>query len=404
ITLGVLKTSNGDILGSFLFLFMKGLLAIIIVILLAKYFLPKFLDKISDSGELLFIFTVAWCFGIASLLLRLGYSAEIGAIAAGLALSNSPYQLQIASRIKPLRDFFLVLFFIVLGSEMNMASFGNIWFPGLILSLFILIGNPIILYFLFRLMKFTRRNSFLSGLTAAQVSEFGFVLLFIGVQTGHILGDEIAIFTMVALITIFISSYLILYNEQIYRFLLPVFNLFGKDKYREQEKEMEGLYDVWVVGHHRIGCNVCEALFQMKKKFAVIDFDPLAIKKLRTKNISCVFGDVADIEFLQDLKFTNTKLVVMTIPTTDDQLNLVYYLKNLKSKTIIIANAYHKSDAKILYDAGVDFVMMPHLLGGSWVASILKKTTWKKKNFSLLKKEQKKTIPESEDFLTHLLT
>jgi FlaA1/EpsC-like NDP-sugar epimerase len=338
------------------------------------------------------------------LLIHLGFSAEIGAIAAGLALSNSPYQPQIASRVKPLRDFFLVLFFIVLGSEMNMASFGNIWFPGLILSIFILIGNPLILYILFRVMKFTRRNSFLSGVTAAQVSEFGFVLLFIGAQSGHVVGSELAIFTMVALITIFVSSYLILYNEQIYRFLLPFFSLFGKDKNREQEEVMVGLYDVWVVGHHRIGHNVCEALEKMKKYFAVIDYDPLAIKKLRAKDTPCVFGDVADIEFLQDLNFNNTKLVVMTIPTTDDQLNLIHYLKGLRSRAIIIASAYHKSDAKILYDAGVDYVMMPHLLGGAWVANILKKTSWTKKNFAVLKKEQKKLIPQSEGFLAHLLT
>lgn len=404
VALGVLRNSSGAILDSFLILFLKGILAIVLVVISAKYFLPKFLDKISDSGELLFIFTVAWCFGISSLLIHLGFSAEIGAIAAGLALSNSPYQLQIASRVKPLRDFFLVLFFIVLGSEMNVASFGEIWQPGLVLSLFILIGNPFILYTLFRLMKFTRRNSFLSGVTAAQVSEFGFVLLFIGAQSGHVVGNEIAIFTMVAVITIFISSYLILYNEQIYRFLLPFFNLFGKDKNREQEEEMSGLYDVWVVGHHRIGYNVCEALEKMKKHFAVIDYDPLAIKKLRTKNTPCIFGDVADIEFLQDLNFNNTKLIVMTIPTTDDQLNLIHYLKGLKSKAIIIASAYHKSDAKILYDAGVDYVMMPHLLGGAWVANILRKTSWTKKNFALLKKEQKKLIPQSEGFLAHLLT
>jgi FlaA1/EpsC-like NDP-sugar epimerase len=377
--------------------------AIIFIVLISKYILPKFLDKISNSGELLFIFTVAWCFGIASLLMYFGFSAEIGAIAAGLALSNSPYQPQIASRVKPLRDFFLVLFFIVLGSEMNMASFSDIWFPGSMLSLFILIGNPFILYTLFRMMKFTRRNSFLSGLTAAQVSEFGFVLLFIGVQTGHIIGNEIAIFTMVAIITIFISSYLILYNEQIYRFFIPLFNLFGLDKYREQEKEMGGLYDVWVVGYHRIGQNVCDTLKEMKKSFAVIDFDPLAMKKLRTKNIPSIFGDVADIEFLADLKFCNTKLVIMTIPTTDDQLNFINHLKSLKCKAIIIANAYHKTDAKILYMAGADYVMMPHLLGGAYVANMLKKNAWTKKKFNELKKEQQKMIPESESFLTHLL-
>lgn len=393
IALGFLKNTNsGDVISSVSVLFLKGFFIILGVVFLAKYILPKILDKISNSGELLFIFTVAWCFGISSLLMFAGFSIEIGAIAAGLALSASPYQAQIISRIKPLRDFFLVLFFIVLGSEMNIASLSSIWFPGIILSLFILIGNPLILYFSFRFLGFTRRNSFLSGLTAAQVSEFGFVLLFVGAQAGYVVGNEIAVFTLVALTTILFSSYLILYNEEIYKFLLPFFNIFGKDKNREQVKEMEELFEVWVVGYHRIGSSICEVLKEKKKKFAVIDFDPEAIKKLRISKIKNIFGDIADIEFLEDLKFKNTKLVIMTIPSTDDQINFISHLKNIKSNSLIIANAYHRSDAQILYKAGANYVMMPHFLGGKWVASMLKKNAWNRKNFSLLKKEQKNEI------------
>lgn len=392
LVLGFLKHTHGNIFNSFAILFLKGFLIMVFVILLSKYVLPKILDRISNSGELLFIFSIAWCFGVSSLLLFAGFSIEIGAIAAGLALSASPYQPQIISRIKPLRDFFLVLFFIVLGSEMNVTSFSCVWFIGVILSIFILIGNPFILYFLFRFSGFTRRNSFLSGITAAQVSEFGFVLLFVGAQSGYVVGDELAIFTFVAITTIFISSYLILYNEQIYKFLLPVFNIFGKDKNREKTKEMVDLFEVWVVGYHRIGYSICEALKEKKKKFVVIDFDPEAIKKLLLNKIKCIFGDIADIEFLEDLKFKNAKLVVMSIPSVDDQTNFINHIKNIGSKAVIIANAYHRSDAKILYNVGADYVMMPHLLGGKWISDILKKTDWNKKNFLALKKEQTKEI------------
>ncbi|MDD3663223.1 MAG: NAD-binding protein, partial [Candidatus Pacebacteria bacterium] len=217
-------------------------------------------------------------------------------------------------------------------------------------------------------------------------------LLFVGAQAGYVVGNEIAVFTLVALTTILISSYLILYNEEIYKFLLPFFNFFGKDKNREQVKEMEELFEVWVVGYHRIGASICEVLKEKKKKFAVIDFDPEAIKKLRISKIKSIFGDIADIEFLEDLKFKNTKLVIMTIPSTDDQINFISHLKNIKSNSLIIANAYHRSDAQILYKAGANYVMMPHFLGGKWVASMLKKNAWNRKNFSLLKKEQKNEI------------
>ena len=389
IFLGALKNDGGQITYSLLFLFLKGGLAFVCTLLLSKYLLPSILEKVASSGELLFIFTIAWCFGLSCILYCLGFSVEMGAIAAGLSLSTSPYQPQIASRIKPLRDFFLVLFFIVLGSTMTISSLGHIWLPGIILSLFILVGNPLILFIIFRSLNFTRRNSFLIGLTAAQVSEFGFIILFTGEQLGYVHGEEVAIFTFVALTTIFLSSYLIIYNEKIYQFLIPFFDIFGPDKVRMERNKKLPMYDVWVIGYHRIGYGICEALLKSKTKFAVVDFDPAVVKKLHSRKIPVVFGDIADVEFLNDLRFENTKLVIMTIPTADDQINMIKHLKHCKSSALVIANSYHRSDTSALYRAGADYVMMPYLLGGDWAANLITGHRWTKRVFNKLKEEQK---------------
>lgn len=386
IFIGVMKDSSG-MTGSFLLLILKGVLAVLVIGLISKYLLPKLLHKISDSSELLFLFTVSWCFGLASALFMLGFSIEIGAIIAGIALSSSPYQPEIGSRIKPLRDFFLILFFIVLGGEMAVGSFSAIWIPGLILSLFILIGNPLILYFLFRRLKFTRRNSFLAGLTAAQVSEFGFVVLFSGSQIGNLDENIVPIFTMVAISTIFISSYLIIYSNKIYKFILPFLNLFGPDKYRQIEKTPH-IYDIWVVGHHRIGVKVCQVLKKIKSKFCVIDYDPNVIHELNKKKISSIFGDISDVEFLESLMISSSKMIIMTIPSVEDQINLLSHARKINPKIIILANAYHYNDAQELYDSGADYVMMPHLLGADWISGLLMKKRLTKKYFTSLKNEQ----------------
>lgn len=391
IVLGVIKSDSVSLGNSLLILFIKGLLAIALVVFLSYYILPRFLDKVSKTSELLFIFTIAWCFGLASLLYWLGFSLEIGAIVAGISLSSSPYQLEIGSRIKPLRDFFLVLFFIVLGSEMTVGSIGLAWLPALVLSLFILIGNPLILYILFRRSKFTRRNSFLAGLTAAQVSEFGFVILFIGQQVGHIHGIEIAVFTLVAITTIFISSYLIMYNEQIYRFFLPFFRLFGKDKHRQLDR-IKSSFDVWVVGYHRIGKHVCEMLKKKKTKFAVIDFDPDSLAKARKNKMKTFFGDIADVEFLEEIPIASSKLIIMTIPAADDQVNLIKFVRSVNKKILIIANAYHYLDMVYLYESGADYVIMPHYMGGHWISDTLKNSKWTKKNLDKLKLGQEDTL------------
>lgn len=387
IALGMLKGDQGGGVEMIALFVAKLVIAGAVLYGISKYVLPRILDKIADSAELLFLFTLAWCFGAASAMHIFGFSLEIGAIISGIALSSSPYQLEVGSRIRPLRDFFLILFFIVLGSEMGLGAVQDIMKPALILSAFILIGNPLILYVLFRRLKFTRRNSFLAGLTAAQVSEFGFVLLFAGRQSGHIYGNEVGIFTVVAIITIFISSYLISYNEQIYRFFLPFFRLFGQDKHRQIERGVKH-YDAWIIGYHRIGMKVADAMTELKTKFSVVDFDPAAIARLRKADIPFYFGDIADIEFLEGLPIGNSKMIVMTIPAVDDQINLIKFVRKTNPRTLIIGNAYHRVDAEKLYGHGADFVMMPHFLGAQWIAKILRTERWNEKTLAQLRGEQ----------------
>jgi len=361
------------------------------IIVLSKYLIPKILDHVASSAEFLFIFTLAWCFGIASLMKWAGFSLEIGAIIAGISLGSSPYQSEISSRIKPLRDFFIVLFFIILGSEMGVSNIGGLLVPGLIVSIFILFGNPFILYYSFRMLKFTRRNSFLAGVTAAQVSEFGFILIFTGVGLGHLHGNELPLFTIVALTTIFVSSYAITYNEQLYKFVRPMLDMFGRDKSQQKENKSD-IYDVWVIGYHRIGWKICETLAQEKKTFAVVDYNPKAIAKLKHRGIPAFFGDVADVEFLESIQLEEAKIIIMTIPEADDQLTLIKHIR-MKSETVhIVGNLYHNNSLEDLYQAGANYVMMPHLLGGQWMSDVLQHYPWTKKTFIDLKKEQREEM------------
>ncbi|MFH1286175.1 MAG: cation:proton antiporter [Candidatus Magasanikbacteria bacterium] len=359
-----------------------------LIYILARYALPKILDKIAHQSEFLFIFTITWCFGLASLLHWAGFSVEIGAIVAGLTLGSSPYQPEISSRIVPLRDFFIVVFFIILGSQMSVTNMDTLLIPAIVISAFILIGDPLVLFFSFRFLKFTRRNSFLAGVTAAQVSEFGFILLFTGYQFGQISGNELQVFTVVALVTIFISSYAITYNEQLYRKVLPIFNFFGPDKNKQTEKIVKP-YDVWLFGYHRIGWKIGETLAQKNISFAVVDYNPKIITRLKDRGIPAFFGDAADVEFLESLPLDKTKLIISTLPEADDQITLISYLRKKKQGPRIIANLYHGRFLDEVYAAGADYVMMPHLLGGKWISDIIKKKSWTKDTFTKLKKDQK---------------
>lgn len=380
---------NSNVANSAGTLLLKGLGLSILVYGLSKIILPLFLDKIARSSEFLFVFTLAWCFGIASLVYWTGFSIEIGAIVAGISLGSSPYHWEISSRIKPLRDFFIVIFFIILGSELSLTDLRSAIAPSVALSLFIIIGNPIILSLIYRAHKFTRRNSFLAGIAAAQVSEFGFIMIFTGREIGHLSGNELSIFTLTALITIIISSYLITYNEIVYERLSPLFHFFaGKDKYRQAEESAPG-FDAWVIGYHRIGWKVCEALTKKGVSFAVIDYNPEAIAKLKKRGIPAYFGDIADVEFLEAVPIKKAKLIIMTVPDHEPQLMLTKYARTANKKTVIIGNLNHKSYLDELYKAGISYVMMPHLLGASWIGDMLQNKPWTKRTFDRLRDEQK---------------
>lgn len=388
VLLAITSASSGTgVLESALILFAKGLIIALALYAVSKHLLSRILDRIANHGEFLFIFTITWCFGVSSLIYLAGFSIEIGAVAAGLILGSSPYQKAISSRIKPLRDFFIVLFFIILGSEMGMADFGDILFPGLILSLFILIGNPFILYLIFRNFKFTRKNSFLAGVTAAQVSEFGFIVLFMGHMHGQVDDKVIPIFTFVALVTIFISSYLITYSDKLYDSVRPILDLFGKDKFVQRNKRMKA-FEVWVFGYHRIGWKVCELLKEKGVSFAVVDFDRQKIDLLKKKNIPAFFGDVSDVEFLEMLPLEKSKMIISTFPDPDGQSTFISHVRGLSKKTVIIATLNHNMHLEELYAQGADYVLMPHLLGGRWVYETLMEKKWSKRLFSELKKEQ----------------
>ncbi len=368
-------------------LLLKTIAMLVVVYLLAKIILPIFLEQAVKTSEFLLIFTLAWCFAIAGLGEWAGISLEVGAIIAGLSLGSSVYMEEISSRIKPLRDFFIALFFIILGSEMTIQGFQSSIFPSIILSLFVLIGNPFILYFLYRIMKFTRRNAFLAGVTSAQVSEFGFVLLFVAHKMGYVNSQEISVFTIVALVTIFISSYLIKYNNQIYRFFLPVFNLFGRDKYYcpvEHDKK----YEVILFGFHRLGWRICEGLEKMKISYAVVDFDPEVVDQLRKKNIPYFFGDATDVEFLCQLPLREAKMIISTFPDADDQITLIKQARALSNRLIIVGNLSFAKQIDQMYEAGADYVILPHQIAGHWLAETLKKNNWTRASFKKFRKNQ----------------
>jgi len=198
------------------------------------------------------------------------------------------------------------------------------------------------------------------------------------------------VLTVVALLTIISSSYLITFNEKIYQKLLPLLKKFGKQDYPEESAHKD--YQVWVFGYHRIGWKVCEALAEKKIDFAVVDYSPEIIAKLKHRNIPAFFGDAADVEFLDSLPLEKAQMIISTIPEPDDQKTLFNHVRRLSKNVILIGNLHYYLYLDDLYEAGANYVMMPHLVTGEWLAGVVRNTKLNESTFKKMRQEQKKEM------------
>ena len=373
--------------------FVNILLGILLIggfILISVYVLPGLSKFFAKSQEFLFLFSIGWGLGLATLFYYMGFSMEIGALVAGISLSISPFHYEISSKMRPLRDFFIILFFVLLGSQMVFGNINELIIPAIIFSLFILIGNPLIVMILMGLLGYKKKTGFQAGFTVAQISEFSLILIALGVSVGHLTNDILSLITIVGLITISCSTYLILYSDKIYPYLSKYLSIFERKKVKENEKEFKN-YDIVLFGNNRIGYDLLKSFKKLKKKFLVVDYNPETILELSKEGIDCRYGDVDDEEFLNELNLTKTKMIVSTVPEFKTNLLVINKVKQINKGVIIIVVAHNIDEANILYDQGATYVIMPHFLGGTYASMMINKN---KLNFNKFLIEKKKHIKQ----------
>ena len=369
----------------------KGILLISAVMLISSYLLPKINEFSARSQELLFIFSLSWGLGMALLFYTLGFSVEIGALVGGVAMSMSPYSIEIVSRLRPLRDFFIVLFFILLGSQMVLGSLVNLLLPAVVLSVFVLIGNPVIMIIIMNLLGYSKRTSFFTGLTVAQISEFSLILGALGFQLGHLSRDTLSLITLVALITIVASTYMILYGERVYPRLTKLLSLLSLRKNKGEQK-LDEEYEAILFGYQRVGADFVKAFERLGFDFIVVDFNPDAIKYMNEEKIPYKFGDAKDAEFLAELDLKNLLYVVSTIPENETNNLLIQKIRDVNKRAIVLVVAQTRDEANKLYKSGATYVIMPHYLGAQYATKIIREHGVNRQGYSELKSRHLKYL------------
>lgn len=364
----------------------KGIAMITIIVVCSLYLLPRYHTFLGKSQELLFLFATAWGMGFAALFKSFGFSLESGALIAGVMLSTLPLKHEIAARLSPLRDFFIILFFITLGSQMDLAGLPSILPAAILLSILVMLGKPLILLVLLRTLDYKKRTSFITGISMAQISEFSLILIALGFGYGHLGASTVTLVTLIALITILCSSYFISYAEKIYAFFSPYLGVFEAKSSHEIEIAKKD-YPIILLGCNRIGYDFVDIFKKQKKRFLVVDYNPEIIQQLSKDNVDAEYGDITDISFLESLNFGSVELVVSTVPDLDANIFICQMARKQNPDALVITLAHRISDAMASYEAGVDYVILPHFLGGKYAAEIWAKFKKNREKYSTLREE-----------------
>src|SRR3989344_2627173 len=366
----------GPSIMSMILIVLKGLLLVGFAFVASKWILKVLFKLTSQSTELLFVSAIAWAFLVAALGSVFGFSVAIGAFLAGVAIASSPYRIQISARVKPLRDFFIVIFFILLGASISTGASKISISHVLILSLFILIGKPLIFLAITLSLGFRNRTSFLTSITGAQISEFSLILMASGQALGHVQSGACSLISAIGIVTISLSSYFILYGDKIYRFIdKPFSKLFPQSPREPYVTNRESLTGhVILVGAEQMGSDILEFLkgkIKDKNQIVVVDFNPEIINSLRATGFNAVFGDISDPEVLEELELGKAKLIVITDPDISDSSHLIKFAKEMNYKGPFVTTSYWIHDAVKLYEIGSDYVVVPETLGGRHISRIL---------------------------------
>jgi Kef-type K+ transport system membrane component KefB len=357
----------------FSFVFSLAVLALV-VWAFSKYLIKRLFDSLAKSQELLFLGGISWCFALASLSMLLGFSKEIGAFLAGISIASLPYSYEVFAKLRYLRDFFIVLFFVYLGSSLVFTSANIVLMPSLLLSVFVLVGNPLIVFVLMTLLGYKGRTSFLSGFTVAQISEFSLILVFLGEKVGHVSKEVTSMVTLVAVITISVSSYLILYNNRIYERMLRRIPILRRPRFLEDtlSNVEEKKYLFAFFGFGETGRRIFSSIKALKEDVLVIDYDPRVIKECIAKGFHCIYGDASDLETVAFVLKRKPHIVVSTVMSRETNERLVREFNRRKrgdQHLIVLAGTI--GEAKQLYEKKAEFVLVPSQIAAEKIGVVI---------------------------------
>lgn len=367
--LAAFSNQEGVSLMGLLLIFLKGAFLVWLSLFSGKKILPYLGRLFAENTELLILCAISWCFIFSALAVSFGFSLGIGAFLAGVSVAQSIYRISISGRIKPLRDFFIMIFFVDLGMGLSLSAMWQM--PYLIIGLivYVLFIKPAVFFFLLSFVHFRAKTAFQTSALLTSVSEFSLIVMAAAEKMGLINSEIISAVTFATIITFICSTIIIKHQHAIYLRLRKTLKLAERGKVVHLDflpGEPVSFSNHAVL----IGCDQSGSIIlsHIKKTFEdnvlVVDFNPEVIENLRSERIPCIYGDISDPEIMEKLNLKEAKLVISTIRDLHGNLSLLEMIVKMHSSAIIIMTAAEAKEAIVLYERGAHYVSLPVNLEG----------------------------------------
>jgi len=394
--IGIGAAGSGDGVASVATVPMSGLAMVAAVIVFVRYVATPLTERLARAPELLVVFAIALATIFAAVGDALGLGKEVGGLLAGVSLASTPYREAISARLAPLRDFLLLFFFIALGSTLDLSLLGGHLVAAAVLSVFVLIGNPLIVLGIMAAMGYSKRTGFLAGLTVAQISEFSLIFMAMGVSIGHVREDALGLVTMVGLVTIAASTYMITYSHQLYALCEPLLGSSGRKSRPVETGTGTGSdqpYEVVLFGLGRFGTAIGLRLGRRGIGTLGVDFNPMAVRRWHELGLEARYGDATDAEFIAELPLLQAKWLVLSVPQQaiglsheDARSTMLQIARAAGFRGRVAVTSHSAEDTSRLVASGADLVLEPFQDAADRAVEILCGS----------QEEERMTIPEIE--------
>lgn len=379
----VMLTVSGSVLGlgfqqafPVLTLVFKAILLFGVVFILSRFVLPFVFKSVSKQKELLFITALAWCFVYISFAIFLGFSVVIGAFLAGIALANSPFHYQIQGQVKPLREFFVALFFVYLGTQVDFSEIGKIYPLTIFFTGYTIFVKPTIFLLLLGIFGFRKHTMFQTALSLTHISEFSLILLLVGFKLGVVSQSALTTIALSTVLSMIIASVMITHSAKLYKKLSKISGFFERKNYKHALERWDNYHNlagyVIVIGARKVGGEIVKLLKREKIPQIVLDFNPHQVDLLLKEKIPVLYGDMGDPEVLDGLNLQDARMVISTSASEEDNKLLLEELRSRHINIPVIVRAETADEAQDLYKAGADFVIIPEILAGDFLVEKLR--------------------------------